>query len=88
MKGDNIASICSGSSSKSDTVLRARKVLLLRGGQDVGQHLQLLRNYLPGYRVSWGGALLGLGYGAVLGGALGGLLATTYNAVAARRSAA
>ena len=32
--------------------------LLIRGGPFVGQHLSLLRNYFPGYSVSWPGSIL------------------------------
>lgn len=63
----------------------ATSVLLLRGGQDVGKHLQLLRYYLPGYSVSWLGALLGLVYGALLGALIGASIAKISNAVTARR---
>jgi len=55
--------------------------LILRGGPNVGQHLILLRNYLPGYSVTWSGALLGFGYGALLGGAAGWLTAWIYNRI-------
>lgn len=55
--------------------------LVLRGGPDVGQHLVLLRNYLPGYSVTWSGALLGFGYGALLGGMAGWLTAWVYNRI-------
>lgn len=56
--------------------------LLVRGGPNVGQHLGLLRHYLPGYTVTWPGSLLGLAYGAVMGALLGGSLAWVYNRVA------
>lgn len=63
----------------------ATSVLLIRGGQDVGKHLQLLRYYLPGYSVSWPGALLGLAYGACIGGVIGASIAKISNAVTRRR---
>jgi protoporphyrinogen oxidase len=44
----------------------ATVALLLKGGPRVGPHLALLAHYLPGYRVSAGGSLLGFLYG--LGG--------------------
>ena len=53
--------------------------LVVRGGPNVGQHLELLRNYLPGYTVTWPGALLGFVYGAVLGGLAGWSTAWIYN---------
>lgn len=59
--------------------------LLVRGGPNVGQHLGLLGNYLPGYTVTWSGSFLGLFYGGVLGGTIGWLMATVYNRVVALR---
>jgi len=59
--------------------------LVLRGGQDVGRHLGLLGNYLPGYTVTWVGATLGLLYGLVVGAVLGASLAWTYNMIALYR---
>lgn len=56
--------------------------LLLRGGPNVGQHLSLLRNYFPGYSVTWPGALLGFCYGALVGALLGWTIASVYNRVA------
>ena len=55
--------------------------LLIRGGQNVGQHLNLLGNYLPGYSVTWPGAFLGLLYGVIVGAAVGASVAWTYNAL-------
>ena len=46
--------------------------------------IALLANYLPGYSVSWLGALLGLFYGALLGGVFGGVFAWFYNRLAMR----
>ena len=37
----------------------ATAALLIQGGDNVGQHLSRLAWYLPGYSVTWGGALLG-----------------------------
>jgi len=55
--------------------------LVARGGPNVGQHLGLLRNYLPGYSVTWTGALLGFLYGAIAGGVIGWLTAWVYNRI-------
>jgi hypothetical protein len=55
--------------------------LLVRGGPNVGQHLVLIRNYLPGYTVTWPGALLGFLYGALIGGLVGWTTAWIYNRV-------
>lgn len=50
-------------------------VLVLKGGEDVGQHLGLLGHVFPGYDVTWSGAVIGFVYAFVLGYALGRLLA-------------
>ncbi len=60
----------------------ATAFLLLKGGEDVGQNLSLLGNYFLGYRVSWGGAVLGFleaglggfGFGYVLAKMINGLI--------------
>ena len=65
--------------------------LVIRGGPEfegqevVGPHLSLLSNYYPGYSVTWGGAFVGLAYGAVTGGVVGYSLAWVYNFVAFRK---
>jgi protoporphyrinogen oxidase len=41
-------------------IFLATAVLLIKGGPIVGPTLLLLGQYLPGYRVSWGGALIGM----------------------------
>jgi len=58
--------------------------LLIRGGDPVGPHLSLLANYFPGYSVTWGGACIGLAWGALVGGLAGWSLATIYNRLADR----
>ena len=62
-------------------ILVATTWLLIRGGTNVGQHLSLLRNYLPGYSVSWTGALVGSVYGVLIGGSVGWLTARIYNRI-------
>jgi len=52
-------------------ILLATVALLLKGGQVVGPNLALLGQILPGYRVSWSGALVGLVETLALGFALG-----------------
>jgi hypothetical protein len=59
----------------------ATAVLLVAGGTPVGPNLSLLANYLPGYEVSWSGALLGFAEGVTLGGLFGGALAGLLNLV-------
>jgi hypothetical protein len=60
--------------------------LLIKGGENVGATLGLLGNYLPGYSVTWAGSLVGLLYGAAIGGAAGWSLARIYNRLARGRS--
>ena len=55
--------------------------LVLQGGETVGPHLGLLRYYLPGYSVTWSGALLGFFYGVLFGAVVGGLIGWIYNRV-------
>ena len=55
--------------------------LLLKDGPHVGAHLRLLGNYFPGYSVTWPGSVIGLFYGAFVGGAIGWSIGTIYNRV-------
>ena len=60
--------------------------LLIRGGTNVGGHLILLRNYMPGFTISWGGAFVGLFWGVVFGAVIGWVFAWIYNQVVERRA--
>ena len=60
-------------------LLIATNILVLRGGPVVGPHLGLLGAYLPGYRVTFAGSLVGLGYGIVIGYCGGRLIGSVYN---------
>lgn len=56
--------------------------LLIKGappGTPVGPHLSLLSIYLPGYSVSWAGAVIGAAYAWVVGAAIGFALAVLWN---------
>jgi hypothetical protein len=66
-------------------LLIATNILVLRGGPVVGPHLGLLSGYLPGYRVTFGGSLVGFCYGLVIGYCAGRLMGSVYN-LAMRRS--
>jgi hypothetical protein len=57
----------------------ATVILVIRGGQNVGQHLNLLSVYFPGYSVTWPGAFIGFVYAFVGGYAIGRTIATLYN---------
>jgi hypothetical protein len=59
----------------------ATSLLLIKGGATVGPHLALIGQYLPGYRVSWGGALIGFVYLFVIGYAAGRIIGGVYNAL-------
>jgi hypothetical protein len=63
-------------------LLIATWILVARGGENVGQHLSLLANYFPGYRVSAVGAVIGFVYGFVLGYIVGRVVGVVYNLVA------
>ena len=66
------------------TLFLATNFLVLRGGDPVGPHLSLLGVFLPGYRVTFLGSLLGFVYLFVIGYGLGRLVGTVYNAVSQR----
>jgi len=59
--------------------------LVLKGGNAVGPHLQLLGQYFLGYRVSFVGSLIGFAYGFALGTFAGALLAWIYNGIVTLR---
>lgn len=60
----------------------ATVILVVKGGANVGEHLGLLRNYFPGYRVTYLGSLVGFLYGFVTGFWVGWVIGTVYNKVA------
>lgn len=57
----------------------ATNFLVLKGGPNVGQHLELLSVFFPGYRVTFLGSLIGFVYAFVLGYAVGRLIGMVYN---------
>jgi len=61
-------------------------VLVIRGGPQVGPHLGMLWVFLPGYRVTVGGAFVGFAYAFVIGYAVGRLIGSVYNALARSES--
>ena len=61
-------------------------VLVMRGGPSVGPHLGMLWVFLPGYRVTVGGAFIGFAYAFVIGYAVGRLIGSVYNALARSES--
>jgi hypothetical protein len=61
------------------TLFLATIVLVLKGGDNPGPHLGLLRVYFPGYSVTWGGSIIGFIYAFVVGYAVGRTIVTIYN---------
>ena len=60
-------------------LLGATLFLVIKGGPNVGQHLNLLGNFFPGYRVTILGAFIGFVYAFVLGYGAGRVVGTVYN---------
>jgi hypothetical protein len=60
--------------------------LVIKGGERVGPHLQLLSQYFIGYRVTFLGSLIGAAYGFALGTISGALIGWIYNKIAAFRN--
>ena len=60
--------------------------LVIKGGDRVGPHLQLLSQYFIGYRVTFFGSLIGAAYGFALGTMSGAMIGWIYNKIAAFRN--
>lgn len=60
--------------------------LVIKGGDRVGPHLQLLSQYFIGYRVTFFGSLIGAAYGFAVGTLSGALIGWIYNKIAAFRN--
>jgi len=59
----------------------ATNFLILKGGEHVGAHLALLSVFLPGYRVTFFGSLIGFFYMFVLGFIIGIVIGAVYNKI-------
>ena len=57
----------------------ATNILVIKGGPNPGQHLELLAVFFPGYRVTFPGSIVGFIYAFVVGYALGRLIGMVYN---------
>ena len=57
-------------------------ILVLKGGPTVGQHLVLLSQFYPGYRVTFLGGFIGFFYGFVTGFLIGVVVGVVYNQIA------
>ena len=55
--------------------------LLIKGGERVGAHLNLLGQYFIGYSVTWKGSIVGFCYGSFIGGIVGWAIGTIYNKI-------
>ena len=66
-------------------IFLATNILVLKGGTNVGRHLQLLNQFFPGYSVTLGGSVIGAAYAFVAGYLGGWIIAVVYNWVALRR---
>ena len=53
--------------------------LILKGGENVGPHLALLGQFFIGYKVTFLGSVIGLGYGFVSGFVVGFMIAVLHN---------
>ncbi|HKY99058.1 MAG TPA: hypothetical protein VJL35_14455 [Gemmatimonadaceae bacterium] len=62
-------------------IFLATVFLLIKGGPNVGPHLGLIGQYLPGYSVTWPGAFIGFVYLFVIGYAIGRIIGGVYNAL-------
>lgn len=60
-------------------VLLATAILLVQGGENVGETLALLGNYLPGYDVTWAGSIMGSLWGGAFGFVIGFVTAVAIN---------
>jgi hypothetical protein len=67
-------------------VFAATNWLVLKGGENVGAHLQLLSQYFVGYRVTFAGSFIGAAYGFATGFAIGYGSAAIYNTFARLRT--
>jgi NhaP-type Na+/H+ or K+/H+ antiporter len=59
--------------------------LILKGGENVGPHLALLGQFFIGYKVTFLGSVIGLGYGFVSGFVVGFMIAALHNRFADQR---
>ncbi len=81
-KMDAVAMATAAGALCSLLIFLATAVLLIQAAPEnypVGQHLTDLSDYLPGYSVSWVGALIGAFYGFLAGAILGFFAAVYWN---------
>lgn len=66
-------------------IFLATNILVLKGGPQVGPHLELLNQFFPGYSVTVVGSVIGAAYAFLVGYAAGWIIAVIYNWVALLR---
>jgi hypothetical protein len=66
-------------------LLLATNWLVLKGGDEVGPHLSLLAQFLPGYRVTFLGSLIGFVWASLWGFVAGWFVSRLYNRLAGPR---
>ncbi len=59
----------------------ATNFLVLKGGEVVGPHLSLLRNFFPFYSVTFLGSIIGFAWAFIFGAVAGFIIASIYNLV-------
>lgn len=64
----------------------ATNFLILKGGEVIGPHLSLLRNFFPFYSVTFIGSIVGFGYGLLAGYVAGFIIASIYNLIVKLKS--
>ena len=64
----------------------ATNFLILKGGEVVGPHLGLLRNFFPFYSVTFLGSIVGFGWGLLSGYVAGFIIGSIYNLVVKLKS--
>ena len=67
-------------------IFAATMWLTIKGGENVGAHMQLLNQFYPGYTVTFRGSFIGSLYGFVTGYVAGFLIGAIYNKVVDLRS--
>ncbi len=77
--GGNVEFMACGRRPQHHAVQRGGEIGRHEPGVRVGQHLNLLSVYMPGYSVSVVGALVGFVYAFVIGYGIGRTIGTVYN---------
>ena len=71
MKLDRLALGLSTGTSAAILLFLSTLFLTVKSGPVIGPNMQLLNEFLPGYSVTFGGSLIGLGYGFLIGFVVG-----------------